>query len=187
MHTPGFTKIQHRIIFILVLPILLSSCEFQCSLGETERDKIADGRMEVQISKLYNGIQLKTNKLNVNKAYLIDGETGERIENSNFVDFTSPVKLILMFDETGWNTDGGVVIPGASETIRSEEGSIILDEKDLFENIDGVTPKDVKVISLTANIQLDKNSPPTEFNISFRVWDKRGPGFVEGSYTLYSK
>jgi hypothetical protein len=65
---------------------------------------------------------------------------------------------------------------------------VILNEPDLFEEYpDGVTVRDSKLIYLTAFVKLKQDSPPTSFSVQFRIWDKKGEGYVEGSYMLFSR
>jgi len=170
----------------LFVSFILTSCEFHCSVnGKPEEKTGANAPVHQDGATIYNNIQLKTNKLKINKAYLITKD-GERIADDNFVDFTTPVKLILLID-SGWNVEDGKTLLGASEKIATESGRVLLDEKDLFGSTGEIDEDDAKVIALTATITIDKNAPPSTFVVSFRVWDKKGEGYAEGSYKLYSK
>jgi hypothetical protein len=73
--------------------------------------------------------------------------------------------------------------------VIQECGKILLDEKDLFSNYqdDGITAEDAKVIGLKVKLTVKRRSPPTHFTVNFRVADKKGKGYVEGGYKLYSK
>jgi hypothetical protein len=165
--------------------LLLQSCEFSCSVGGKK------GEIKAPVmsgsTRIYNGIQLRSNRLKIDKAYLVF-EDGERVPADNFVDFSQPVKLILLID-SGWTIRDNKSFLGASEKLTTEGGELILDEKDLFAQAysDGVSAKDAKLIGLTATLHMKKNAPPTSFKIDFRVWDKEGEAFAEGSYTLFSK
>jgi hypothetical protein len=174
-------------LVLLLLPLFLSSCEFSCQVGkkgaEDEKSKpvMQDG------TAIYNGIKLRTDNVKVEKAYLVF-ENGQRLEEGNFIDFSSPVKVILLIDE-GWTAENGRVSLGAAEKITVERsGEVLLDEPDLFVKYpDGITEEDAKVISLTATLKFNNPIPPTTFTVSFKVWDKKGNGVIEGSYTLHSK
>lgn len=174
-----------RLFSLLCISILLSSCEFSCKLDQNK--EIKAGKPKVQDGAiLYNNIQLTPHIIKVNKAYLVFAN-GERVPEDNFVDFTNPVKLVLLVDK-GWNSNEGRVKLGGSEKVMIEGGRTILDEKDLFESYkDGVSEEDAKIISLTVELSIKPGSPPATFIVSFRVWDKSGEGFVEGSYKLFSK
>lgn len=175
-------------LILLLLPLLLSSCEFRCNVGSKtaaadEKDKpvMQDG------AAIYNGIKLRADNVKVEKAYLIF-EGGKRLEEGNFFDVNTPVILVLLIDK-GWKTYDGKAFLGASEKITVERsGEVLLDEPDLFTKYEqGISEADAKILSLTAIIKYGKPIPPTTFIVSFRVWDKKGTGVIEGSYTLHSK
>jgi hypothetical protein len=175
-------------LVLLLLPLLLTSCEFKCQVGgkttpEDDKSKpvMQDG------AAIYNGIKLQATNVKVEKAYLIF-ENGQRLEEGNFIDFSSPVQLVLLIDE-GWVAENGKVLLGAAEKVTVEDsGKVLLDEADLFAKYpDGVSEADAKIISLTATLKFDNPIPPTTFTTSFKVWDKKGNGVIEGSYTLHSK
>ncbi len=163
---------------------MLQSCEFNCSVGKTDKDsgvaEVKDG------ARVYNKIQLTTNKVKVEKAYLLF-DNGQRVPDDNFVDFNSTIKMQLLID-TGWVEENSKVMLGASEKIVTEDGTVVLEEADLFQKYpDGISVDDSKSIYLSAILKLKEAVPPTSFTVSFRVWDKKGDGFIEGSYKLYSK
>jgi hypothetical protein len=154
---------------------------------KSEKEEIEGKSTVVNGTRIYNGIELKTNEIRLSKAYLVFKDSGERVPNDNSVDFREAVKLILLID-SGWVAKEGRSSLGAAEMIINEEGEVILDEKDLFSSqIEGVSEKDAKMIGLTASIILPGGTPPTSFTIKFRVWDKMGAGSIEGSYKLFSK
>jgi len=167
------------------LSLLLQSCEFSCSVGGNKDDvsgtaKVKDG------ARIYNNIQLNASGVRVDKAYLLL-ENGQQVPDDNFVDFKGPIKMQLKV-ESGWVEEKGKVLLGASEKITSESGEVLVDEADLFQQYnEGIPAKDAKSIYLSASLKLKEGAPPTSFMVSFRVWDKRGSGFIEGSYMLYSK
>lgn len=175
--------------FLLLLTgfsLFLQSCEFSCSIGNKEDQKRT--AVSKNGDRIYNEISLQTNGVKVDKAYLAFDD-GENVPDNNMVDFTQPVKLIISIDK-GWNQKDNKVNLGASEKIMTESGQVLLDEKDLFElnYPDGMSAADSRRITLTATILLkEKIKPLTTFIVSFRIWDKNGDGFIQGSYKLYSK
>lgn len=168
------------------ISLFLQSCEFNCSIGNKEdkrRTTVSKTR-----DRIYNGITLQTNSVKVDKAYLVF-EDGENVPDDNIVDFTQPVRLVLSVDK-GWTEQNNKVKLGASEKIMTETGQVLLDEKDLFKikYPDGMSAADSRSIALSASILLkEKIKPLTAFIVSFRIWDKNGNGFIQGSYHLYSK
>jgi len=175
----------HALMIVCCLPAILSSCEFKCSVGNKDEEPKGTA-VDKEGTKIYNSIKLNTSRVKVKRAYL-EFSDRTRVPDDNFVDFTQPIKLFLIID-SGWVEQDGQVFLGASEKIIVETGDIILDEADLFgSDTDGISAADARVIALTASLQLRKNIPPTSFSVQFRVWDKRGDGYIEGSYMLFSK
>lgn len=178
------TTIQVLLIAFLVSSV--SSCEFRCNIGsdagkvnENIKPVVKDG------SQVYNNIQLTTSGVKIKRAYLAL-QDGTRVPADNFIDFTQPVKMIVLID-SGWVVKDEGVLLGASEKIATENGQILLDEPDLFEGTGTISETDSKIIAVTAKIIRDKNSPPASFIVSFRIWDKNGNGSIEGNYKLNSK
>lgn len=173
-------------LFLIAACLLISlqSCEFNCSVGN--KDKTKDSSKGKDSSRIYNNIQLKESGIKVDKAYLLN-EEDRWVADDNLVDFKGAIKLKLRF-ASSWKEENGKVFLGASEKIVDEKGAVVLEEADLFEKYtEGISPEDSKFLSLSAILKVNEGSPPTSFTVSFRVWDKKGDAFVEGSYKLYSK
>src|SRR5687767_3414819 len=103
----------------VILVSAISSCEFKCNIGNPEQKaKDQDKLPEVKEgATIYNKISLKSEGLKINKAYLVL-DNGERVPANNFVDFTIPVKMIVLVD-SGWTVKDGQVFLGASEKITA--------------------------------------------------------------------
>ena len=171
-------------LFIVSLSVPLSSCEFNCSIGK--KDEVTGAAEVKDGARIYNNIQLNASGVKVDKAYLLL-DNGQRVPDDNFVDFNGPVKMQILID-SGWVEENGKVFLGASEKIITEKGEVVLEEADLFQKYpNGISTEDSKSIYLSASVKLKEGIPPTSFTVSFRIWDKKGNGFVEGSYKLYSK
>lgn len=132
-------------------------------------------------TKTRNDIQLKAKGLKVSQAFLVYDD-GKLVPEDNSTNVGQPVHLRLIIDD-GWKQKDGKVFVGASERIESSEGDVLLDEKDLFQNVTSVLPEDAQYITLTANISR-LNRLYDHFLVSFRVWDKNSNGEVTGSYKL---
>lgn len=171
-------------LLIVSCIFLLSSCEFSCSVGDKDKNTATTTFLEDQ-PRIYNKIMMEAKKLKVQKAYLIL-DNGDAVPENNGVDFKNPVKMIIKID-SGWTEKDGKVMIGASEKIVTEDGTVLVDEPDLFANNTGASPEDAKTISLTASITVREGAPPTSFTVSFRIWDKNGEGQIEGNYKLYTK
>ena len=172
-------------LFIFCITFLLRSCEFNCSIGKKDEEvkgvaKVKEG------ARIYNNIELYSPGLKISKAYLVY-EGGSRVPDDNFVDFKKWIKMQLQVD-SGWVVSNGKVMLGASEKITAENGTVILEENDLFKKYpDGITAEDAKFIVLSAGVDMKEGAAPTSFTVLFRVWDKNGAGYAEGSYKLFSK
>lgn len=129
-----------------------------------------------------NGIALETKDIKVSRAFLLyDNST--LVPPGNKTTEGRVVRLRLVVED-GWSEEDGRVSLGASETIRTDKGQVVLDEKDLFASIPLLDASAARVITLTATIsRLGRRH--NHFVVSFRVWDKRGSGEIRGSYKLY--
>ena len=77
---------------------------------------------------------------------------------------------------------------GASEKISLSNGSVVLNEPDLFTAYDatGVSPKDAGYITLKAVItQIDNKK--LYIIVNFKVWDKKSSSVITGSYKFFIK
>jgi hypothetical protein len=173
-------------LLLIFITVSLASCEFSCSIGEKSEPK---GKAKVQNdARIYNDIKVTAFKANLKRAYLLF-EDGTRVPDDNFVDFSQPVKLVLDIDG-GWVKENGRVFLGASEKVIDENGQVLLDAADLFSDYqeEGISPKDAERISIKASIRIVKpGAGPASFSVQFRVWDKKGDAYIEGSYMLFSK
>lgn len=174
---------RYSFIWILIISLMLQSCEFNCSIGKKEETEIPS----TPKNRIKNDIQLEINEVKIEKAYLVFDD-GSAVPDDNVVDFSKSIKMLVVID-SGWKTVEGKVKLGASEKITALEKTL-LDEKDLFEEklSEGISPADAKVISLSASIDLKNEIRPlTTFYVSFKIWDKNSEAFIKGSYKLFSK
>ncbi|HSU28335.1 MAG TPA: hypothetical protein VLJ68_08135 [Chitinophagaceae bacterium] len=190
-------KFFSSLAILLSVILLLTSCEFKCEAGNQVKDKEKDKEKVVTRNSndpvnqdgtlLYNGIQLRVHNLKISKAFLVF-ENNERVPMDNFIDFTSPVRAMIRVD-SGWVEENGKVKLGASEKITTESGKAIADETDMYETAypNGVDPEIARQVWLMADIHPRPGSPPGIFTIEFKVWDKNGGGYFEGSFKLNSK
>ncbi|HYH13609.1 MAG TPA: hypothetical protein VD794_00220 [Flavisolibacter sp.] len=132
-------------------------------------------------TKIRNDIQLQSKGLKVSQAFLVYDD-GRLVPEDNATNVGQPVNLRLIIED-GWKQKDGKVFVGASERIESSEGDLLLDEKDLFQNITSVRPEDAQYITLTATVS-KLNKLYDYFLVSFRVWDKNGSGEVTGNFKL---
>jgi hypothetical protein len=95
--------------------------------------------------------------------------------------------MILLID-SGWTVKNDSVKMGASEKVTTNDGTVMLDEPDLFSSLpNGVSSEDAKIIGLSVSFKNSTGTPPSSFDVTFRVWDKQGQASISGSYKLYPK
>ena len=174
---------------LLFISVCFSSCEFKCSIGDTTANE--RGKKYKPVDKngtlLYNGVQLKTNKVKVTKAYLVYRDsTGEMVDEDNFIDVNIGVKLLLLID-SGWKeTENGVLL-GASMKAVADNGQELVNMKDMFENKQEISPKDSRILGLSLFFNHWEARRPVTINVTFRIWDKNADADIEGSYTVHTK
>jgi hypothetical protein len=172
------------LFFLLALALLCNACNNSAKTDNTAA-KPEDKKSESTGSEnIRNDIKLTTSGINIKQAFLLF-EDGRLVPADNKVEVGQKVNLRLLIE--GWNATDGKVMLGASERITTDEGSIVLDEEDLFAGYpDGVDAKAAEFVTLSAIItRVDKLFK--YFEVAFRVWDKKTNENVTGSYRLYLK
>ncbi|MBC7829296.1 MAG: hypothetical protein H7122_16225 [Chitinophagaceae bacterium] len=166
--------------FFFLLSILLISCNTGADPKPVNEQKAESKKVS---TKIRNGIELTTKgDLKVSQAFLLF-EDGSLVPASNEARVNQVVNLRLIIDN-GFTESNGKVEIGASEKIETNTGELLLDEKDLFKDLGEIEAERAKALTLNAVItRLDKLYD--YFLVSFRVWDKKGNGEVNGSYKLY--
>ena len=174
--------------FIALALIAFISCKDATKTenkAETKTDTVSTTAPETTSDKkIRNKISFNSTGITVKQAFLLF-EDGKLVPDDNKVEIGQKVLLRLIIED--WKPVDGKVFLGASEKIETDEGQVVLDEKDLFASYpDGIDPVDAATITLTAVItRVDKLF--NHFDISFKVWDKKSQDNVEGSYRVYLK
>jgi hypothetical protein len=169
---------------LLGFALLCNACNDSAKTDKTAA-KPDDKKTESTASEnIRNDIKLTTSGIEVKQAFLLF-EDGRLVPSDNKVEVGQKVNLRLIIE--GWDATDGKVMLGASERISTDEGSVVLNEEDLFAAYpDGIDVKAAEFVTLSAVItsitRLFKY-----FEVSFRVWDKRTNENVVGSYRLYLK
>jgi hypothetical protein len=181
--------ISNFVAYIFVI-VILSSCSFECKVGDAgptvKKEDEANKPVLKDGAALYNGIKLDAVGVKVKKAFLIvNDSTNARIEQDNFVNMKTGVKLVLIIDE-GWKESGGKVFLGASMVAKTETGTTVIEKPDMFESYDatGISPSDAKIISLSLYFDNWDAAKPVGIDVAFKVWDKKGDATITGNYTI---
>src|SRR5687767_12028970 len=150
----------------------------------TESGRSSTAAAGTSATKIRNNIDLQVKDLQVSQAFLMYDD-GKLMPETNEASVGQPVRLRLVVED-GWKETNGSVSLGASERIETNDGQMVVDEKDMFASVPNISVQDAKFITLTATIsQMDKLYD--YFLVTCRVWDKNGPGEINASYRLYIK
>ena len=168
---------MNRIYMPALLLVLFSSCMNNTSDPKQEKAQPAPA------PRILNNIELQTKELTVSSAYLINGADETLVPPTNKVAVGQPVKLRLLITR-GWKEQKGTVSIGASETITTFDGQVLLHTDDVFKDVKQLDANDAHIITLTATITTMKKETDY-FVVSFRIWDKNGPAQIQGRYRLY--
>lgn len=167
----------------LLLLFTICSCEIKVSTNKDGKLTSTIQDNEKKNSKIRNGIILKENGLQVEEAYLVTDD-GSLMSNENKIDVNEEVKMKLVM--SGWKAENDRVFAGASERVLTSEGDTVLNEPDLFKNLENIDANDAKYINLSVSITKIPKIVDY-FLVEFRVWDKKTNADVAGSYKLYLK
>lgn len=149
---------------------------------ETSNNSKKEDRHESK-SQVLNDISLETGGgIEVNQAFLTY-ENGDVVPSPNITSLRKPIYLHLNLIK-GWKEEMGEVSLGASEKISSDNGTVFLDEPDLFQKYKSLSADDAKIIQLKAVIN-SMLGPIKYFVVDYKVWDKNGDGIIKGSYKFY--
>jgi len=152
--------------------IILPSCELSVKRSDSSEK-----------SKIRNGIKIQAKGITVEQAFLITDD-GNLLPEDNKIKVNQKVRLRLI--ASGWAEKDGRIFIDASEKVETSDGTVFLNEKDLFRDYqDGLSPEDAKLITLSVVItQIDKLYD--YYKVLFQVKDKSDEQkSVEGFYKLY--
>ena len=171
--------------------ILLSSCEFNCSIGKKSDDPkdtktVTNSVTEKNGTIITNNISLSSKGFKIKKATLLLPDD-TRVSDDNVVELNQKIKLAIFIDE-GWKLKNGKIFPGASEKMSTDDGVTVLNAEDLFADntTSGFNAEDGKEISLTAYVSKE-NTGVKYYMVNFRVWDKNSDAEITGHYKFYIK
>ena len=171
------------LVYAAISCIIIHSCDFKAG------DKNADVKIKTVTSKdnttlngaiIKNDIDVDATGVKVKEVYLVDADYKPLAENKARVG--EKIHIVIKMD-TGWVKENGKSFIGASERILTSAGRVVVSADDIFkeQELTGLDPEDTKVISLSAIItQADPGV--NDFEVQFRVWDKKGAGEVKGKY-----
>lgn len=186
--------------FSLALFAILCACNDTLPAGDqntvltkaekkTEKDSESSSKKNVKQdedagkTQVLNNISINTQGgVEVYRAFL-SYSGGNLVPASNTTSLGEPVYLNLNITK-GWEEENGMVSLGAAEKISTDNGTVLLDEADLFKNSASFNADDAKFIRLKAVVN-SMSGPIRYFVVDYKVWDKNGDGAIQGSYKFY--
>jgi len=181
---------KSNIINMIILGSLLAICNFSCSPGDKKegvKTKTVSSKDNTTLNGaiIKNDIDLDVTGVKLKEAYLTDADSKPLTENKAGVG--EKIYLVIKMD-TGWVKENGKSFIGASERILTPAGRVVVSADDIFKDQEttGLDAFDTKEISLSALItQADPGL--NNFEVQFRVWDKRSNAEVKGKYKFNLK
>jgi hypothetical protein len=179
-----------KLIYAFLFCSMLSSCSFECSVGNKKDDiktkpiSSADAN-ELNGAVIKNEIEIEATGVKLKEAYLVDENNNLLKENKTGI--LQKIYLVLKAD-TGWVKENGKSYIGASERISTPDGRVIVDAADVFKEYEttGLPADKAETVSLSAIIT--KADPGLDhFTVNFKVWDKKGKGEIKGKYSFSLK
>ncbi len=129
-----------------------------------------------------NNIQLSTSGgLRLSAAYLT-GNDGALLPPDNALRRGDTAYLHLVIGG-GWMAENRRLFLGATQEVETASGDGVLSSGDLFGQQQGLPEKEGDRLLLPVVISRSRAGIPYFF-VRFRVWDKKGPAAVSGSYRL---
>lgn len=178
------------LVYLFMMCIVLGSCEFKCSVGDNKSGvktkAVSSGdNTTLNGAVIKNDVDLEVTGVKLKEVYLADADLKPIAENKAAVG--EKIYLVIKMD-TGWVKENGKSFIGASERILTSDGRVVVSADDIFKDQEktGLDATDTKEVSLSALItQADPGL--NEFEVQFRVWDKRSNGEVKGKYKFSLK
>lgn len=179
-----------KLLYLFMSCIVFCSCDFKCSVGDNKsgiKTKTVTSKDNTTLNGaiIKNDIDLDVTGVKLKEAYLVDADYKPLAENKAGVG--EKIYLIIKMD-TGWVKENGKSFIGASERILTSAGRVVVSADDIFKDQEatGLDAADTEEISLSALItQADPGL--NDFEVQFRVWDKRSNAEVKGKYKFSLK
>jgi hypothetical protein len=181
---------KFTLIYAIICSVTLSSCDFKCSVGNDKsslktKTVTSSDNTTLNGAIIKNDIELEVKGVKLKEAFLVDADYNPLAENKTGIG--EKIYLVIKLD-TGWVKENGKSFIGASERILTSGGRVVVSADDIFKEKEqtGLDAVDSKEISLSALItQADPGI--NEFEVQFRVWDKKSEGEVKGKYRFSLK
>ncbi len=87
---------------------------------------------------------------------------------------------------SGWKEVDGRVKLGATQTATTADGTVVIEQPDLFASLESASPEDAGVVTINATVT-ESNEQIRDLTVKFKVWDKNANTDVTGSYSFHLK
>jgi hypothetical protein len=186
---------KHVVQKLLAVSVIVSGCnntvpsaDSNLFSSKNERHILKESELQATqedegAKKILNDVSIETaGGVEINRAFL-SYETDEKVPSSNITSIGKPIYLNLDIKK-GWKEEMGEVSIGASQKVSTDDGTILLDDGDLFEKYNSISAEDAKYIKLKAVV--NKAAPSIKFFVvDYKVWDKKGKAMIKGSYRFF--
>lgn len=164
-----------RPLFLFIL-VLFYACEVKVSTPGASTKNIATG-------KIRNGIKFTPKGISVEQAFLTY-EDGSLVDESNTTSVNR--KLKINFVVKGWKGENGKVALEANEKVTTNDGDVILDEKELFSRggLQAISVEDAQYPRLSVVIN-QVNKLYDFYLVSFKIWNRGTDQALEGEYKFH--
>lgn len=165
-----------RSLPLFALVLFLSSCEVKVTTpGSVTKS--------TSTSKIRNGIKVNANGVIVEQAFLTYDD-GSLVDETNTTGVNR--KLKVNFVVKGWKAENGKVALEANEKVTTNDGDVVMDEKQLFSNggIEAVSVEDAQYPRLSVVIT-QVNKLYDFYLVSFKIWNRGTEQSLEGEYKFH--
>jgi hypothetical protein len=171
------------LVYAAIFCIALNSCNFSVGdkkAGVKTKEFTSEDNTALKGAIIKNDIEVDATGVKVKEVYLVDADYKPLTENKTRIG--EKIHIVIKMD-TGWVKENGKSFIGASEKVLTSAGRVVLSADDFFKEQEetGLDTRDATVISLSAIIT-EADPGLDNFEVRFRVWDKKGAGEVKGKY-----
>ena len=167
-------------LFLSCLLLMVAAC------GNKEPNETAEKnetKQETKSSALQNGITTIEKGLKIDHAILLHADETP-LSAANEV--TIGEEILCRLNVSGWKAENGKVKIGAGQTIETESGDLVLDQKDLFSTLESADLEAVGEVTLKATFT-EAHESLRNFIVRFKIWDKVSNAQVTGQYNIHLK
>lgn len=179
---------KRKLFYLFVLCILFCSCNITVGDKKTDvktKPVTSEDNTTLNGAIIKNDIELEATGVKLKAAYLTDADFKPLTENKAAVG--EKIYLVIKMD-TGWVKENGKLFIETSERILTSAGRVVVSADDIFKDQEktGLDAADTKDISLSALIT---HADPglNNFEVKFRIWDKKSTAEVKGKYNFSLK